>query len=334
MAFGLLVACSPRCWILLCTEESWGPTEIRESTRTSRSAGSHGDICLRSGNPWSLRKWSALGGDAGDDGFCVDGLSVRVDQRDPAGQLCTENGEDASQAQSTGAAPVASTPTSTSPSSPEATVPPVVAQDLGLLSQGDSDAVRAELTELSFCAPRRFCGGPVMGKRHSIGLRVARSPEPQVADLSLGDALERCPAVHQNLTHSGRCRPLLEGQMRQVLCAGALQSRYTDGLDCAAVSACTSRHERLHRRSVSLHPRSSRTLHACPSLELEVERASTALVSVPPCSREDSRATHRACVGLTSPGAYYCHFSGRAPLHSEFRPCGTPGPMGARRTVQ
>ena len=102
---------------------------------------------------------------------------MRVDQRDPACQLCTENGEDASQAQSAGAAPVASAPTSASSSSPEATVPPVVAQDLELRSQEDSDAVRAELTELSFCAPRRFCGGHVMGKRYSFGLRVALSPE-------------------------------------------------------------------------------------------------------------------------------------------------------------
>ena len=113
--------------------------------------------------------------------------------------------------------------------------------------------------------------------------------------------MERRPAVHGTLTHSGRCRPLLEGQVRQVLCAGALQSRYTDGLDCAAVSACTSRHERLQRRSFLLRPRSSRTLHACTTLELEVERASTALVSVPHCSREESKATHHACVGLTAP---------------------------------
>ena len=62
------------------------------------------------------------------------------------------------------------------------------------------------------------------------------------------------------------------------------------------MSACTFRHERLLRRSVSLHPYSSWALHACPSLGLDDRRLSTALVSVLPWSREDSRATHRAHV--------------------------------------
>ena len=106
---------------------------------------------------------------------------------------------------------------------------------------------------------------------------VARSPVPQFADLCLGDALEHCPAVHQILTPSGRCRNV-------------------DGRDFAAVSAHTSKHERLLRRSVSLHPHSSWALHACPSLGLDDRRPNTALVSVLPWSREDSRATRRAYV--------------------------------------
>lgn len=227
------------------------------------------------------------------DSLCVVGIGMRVDEQDPTQHLRIDDRNDALQAQSTDGSPFACTQTSTPYSSTDVSVAPEVAEDGEQRSHEESDAATLELMELSFCAPKRFCGGPVAGKRHGILVRQVRSPEAPVASFNLGDASLERPAVNRSLTPTpaGRCRSLLDCRVNGFP-AVSLRSNGVDGSDSSAVCAALQPGRR-HQRSVSLRQRKARTLHSCPSVGQDVEHVSAALVSVSLGSREQSTAVRR-----------------------------------------